>query len=76
VKSNPIPVSIINGFLGAGKTTLLDYLLNVGTGLPVAIIENEFGLSWIGITVGGRPWRGSLTSSARAVNVDASRRAS
>ena len=39
---NPIPVTILSGFLGASKTTLLRYLLKAEHGLKLAVIENEF----------------------------------
>ena len=35
----PIPVTIISGFLGAGKTSLL----NADHGLRVAVLVNDFG---------------------------------
>ena len=41
--SEPIPVTIISGFLGAGKTSLLNHLLNADHGLRVAVLVNDFG---------------------------------
>ena len=40
---NPIPVTILTGFLGSGKTTLLNRILKESHGQRIAVIENEFG---------------------------------
>jgi G3E family GTPase len=39
----PIPVTIISGFLGAGKTSLLNHILSADHGLRVAVLVNDFG---------------------------------
>ncbi|HUR45632.1 MAG TPA: GTP-binding protein [Candidatus Saccharimonadales bacterium] len=39
----PVPVTVLTGYLGAGKTTLLNYLLTQNHGYKCAIIINEFG---------------------------------
>jgi G3E family GTPase len=41
--TEPIPISIITGFLGAGKTTLLNGLLKDSLLANAAVIVNEFG---------------------------------
>ena len=38
----PIPVTIISGFLGAGKTSLLNHILSANHGLRVAVLVNDF----------------------------------
>src|SRR5579862_8858323 len=40
---NPVPVTILTGFLGAGKTTLLNYILKQNHGYKFAVIINEVG---------------------------------
>ena len=42
-KQEPIPATVITGFLGAGKTTLLNHILSAQHGYKCAIIINEFG---------------------------------
>ncbi|MEM4204541.1 MAG: GTP-binding protein, partial [Candidatus Methanomethylicaceae archaeon] len=39
----PIPVTIITGFLGAGKTSLLNHILQHTQGLRAAVLVNDFG---------------------------------
>lgn len=39
----PIPATILAGFLGAGRTTLLGRVLSEAHGRKIAVIENEFG---------------------------------
>ncbi|WP_110670357.1 zinc metallochaperone GTPase ZigA [Salinicola halophilus] len=38
---NPLPVTVLSGFLGAGKTTVLNHLLNNRGGRRIAVIVND-----------------------------------
>ncbi|MGI9408523.1 MAG: CobW family GTP-binding protein [Hyphomicrobiaceae bacterium] len=41
--NEPLPVTVIGGYLGAGKTTLVNHLLRNADGLRIAVLVNEFG---------------------------------
>ena len=39
----PLPVTVLSGYLGAGKTTLVNHLLRHAEGRRIAVAVNEFG---------------------------------
>lgn len=43
ISQQPIPVTVVGGYLGAGKTTLVNHLLRNAAGRRIVIMVNEFG---------------------------------
>lgn len=43
IRSAPLPLTVLGGFLGAGKTTLVNQLLRRAGGRRLAVLVNDFG---------------------------------
>ena len=61
----PIPVTVLTGYLGAGKTTLLNRILTEQHGRKYAVVINEFGELGRGQRPRRRHRRGSVRDEQR-----------
>lgn len=43
MRKEPIPITLLTGYLGSGKTTLINHILSNEKGLRVAVIVNDIG---------------------------------
>jgi len=43
MRTEPIPVIALTGFLGSGKTTLMNHLLENSQGLKIGVVVNDYG---------------------------------
>jgi hypothetical protein len=58
VPSEPIPLSVLTGFLGSGKTTLLSKVLSLPDLRDTAVVISEFGAIALGSSIRRRVrWR-------------------